>query len=196
MAAADLRPSRIVFLGPPNSGKGTQAALLATKLGIPTISTGNMLREAVSAGTPLGKRVEDVMNSGILVSDELMAEVISARLAMADCREGFILDGYPRTLPQVETLDRILGQSGYGIDHVVMIDAPEDVLVDRASKRLIEQGREDDNLEVVRQRLVEYREKTEPLVDHYRQRGLLREIDGDRDISVVEGDVLEQVTAS
>lgn len=188
--------SRIVFLGPPNSGKGTQAARLANALDIPAISTGDMLRSAVAEGTPLGRRVEDVMNRGELVSDELMAEVVKGRLARKDAENGFLLDGYPRTLPQVATLDRILEEQGRAVDHVVMIDAPEEVLVARAKKRQIEQGRADDNDDVVRRRLQEYREKTEPLVGHYRERGLLREVDGDQSIEDVQAAVLAAVGAS
>lgn len=180
---------RIVFLGPPNSGKGTQAARLAEALGIPAISTGEMLRGAVASGSALGRRVEDVMNSGKLVNDELMAELVKERLAQDDAREGFLLDGYPRTLPQVATLDRILAATGQALDHVVMIDAPREVLIERALKR----GRVDDTEEVVRERLVEYDNKTAPLVDHYRQQGLLREVDGDQGMDAVERAVFEAV---
>ena len=180
---------RIVFLGPPNSGKGTQAARLAETLGVPAISTGDMLRAAVAAGTPLGDQVAGVMDRGELVSDELMAEVVKARLAEADAKGGFILDGYPRTLPQVETLDTILAGIGASLDHVVMIDAPVDVLVERALKR----GRKDDTEEVVRTRLEEYHSKTEPLVGHYRKLGLLREIDGNQSMEAVEQQILAAV---
>jgi adenylate kinase len=180
---------RIVFLGPPNSGKGTQAARLAAALAIPAISTGDMLRAAVAAGTELGKRVEGVMNRGELVSDDLMAEVVKERLAQDDAQAGFLLDGYPRTLPQVATLDGILESIGGKLNHVVMIDAPEDVLVQRALGR----GRVDDTEDVVRRRLEEYRSKTEPLVDHYRNLGLLREIDGDQSIEEVETAILAAV---
>lgn len=194
--AGNNASSRIVFLGPPNSGKGTQATRLAEALDIPAISTGDMLRSAVAEGTSLGRRVEDVMNRGELVSDELMAEVVKGRLAQDDAESGFLLDGYPRTLPQVATLDRILEEQDQSVDHVVMIDAPEDILVARAKKRQIEQGRADDTDDVVRRRLLEYREKTEPLVGHYRERGLLREVDGDQSIEEVQAAVLAAVGAS
>jgi adenylate kinase len=180
---------RIVFLGPPNSGKGTQAVRLAQSLGIPAISTGEMLRAAVAAGTDLGRRVEGVMNRGELVSDELMAEIVEDRLAQQDALQGFLLDGYPRTLAQVATLDGILQRSGTVLDHVVMIDAPEKVLVERALGR----GRADDTEEIVRIRLAEYLSKTEPLVDHYRDRGLLREIDGHRSIDDVHRSIMTAV---
>lgn len=180
---------RIVFLGPPNSGKGTQATRLAEALGIPAISTGEMLRAAVASGSALGRRVEDVMNSGKLVNDELMAELVKDRLAQEDALNGFLLDGYPRTLPQVATLDGILAEASQALDHVVMIDAPREVLIARAILR----GRVDDTEDVVRKRLVEYDEKTAPLVGHYRQQGLLREVDGNQEMDAVERAVLESV---
>lgn len=166
---------RIVFLGPPNSGKGTQAVGLAADLGIPAISTGDMLRQSVAEGTPLGQRVEGVMARGELVDDGLMAEVVQERLAKADARDGFLLDGYPRTLSQAETLNGILEGMQKALDHTVLIDAPEDVLVARALGR----GRVDDQEDVVRERLRHYREKTEPLNAYYEARHLLRRVDGD-----------------
>lgn len=179
---------RIVFLGPPNSGKGTQAAVLAEDQGIPAISTGVMLRAAVAAGTELGKRVDDVMSSGELVNDDLMAEVIKDRLAQSDAAEGFLLDGYPRTAPQAATLEEILGGMHAQLDDVVLIDAPEEVLVTRALAR----GRKDDREEIVRNRLRVYRELTSPLVEFYEVKGLLRRIDGDQSIEAVS----QQVKAS
>lgn len=178
---AEASERRIVFLGPPNSGKGTQAVTLAQKQGIPAISTGEMLRAAVASGSPLGARVEAVMARGELVDDELMAEVVGERLAQDDARDGFLLDGYPRTLGQAETLHRILAAQGVALDDVVLIDAPEDVLVARALGR----GRADDREEVVRERLRVYRRKTAPLVEFYRREGCLREVDGDQTIAEV-----------
>ncbi len=185
MAAADRR---IVFLGPPNSGKGTQAAILAKDLGIPAISTGEMLRSAVAAGSSLGDRVKDVMTRGDLVNDELMAEVIRDRLSQSDALTGFLLDGYPRTAVQAATLEEILGGINADLDDVVLIDAPEDVLVTRALGR----GREDDQEHVVHERLRVYREKTAPLIDFYEVKGLLRRISGDQPIE----EVARQVKAS
>jgi adenylate kinase len=173
---------RVVFLGPPNSGKGTQAIRLAALLGVPAISTGDMLRAAVAAGSELGQRVEGTLASGQLVGDELMAEVVTARLAEADAREGFLLDGYPRTAPQAATLEGILEGQAARLDHVLLVDAPEEVLVKRARGR----GRVDDTDEVVRERLRVYRRQTEPLVDYYRQQNLLQEIDGNQPIETVE----------
>jgi len=172
--------ARIVLLGPPGAGKGTQAQLLAQRVGVPAISTGDMLRAAVAAGSELGRRVDGVMASGGLVDDALMAEVVRERLAQPDAARGYLLDGYPRTLPQAETLSGILGDAGQALDAVLLIDVPEDELVRRSLLR----GRGDDTEEVIRQRQRVYREKTEPLIGYYRERGLLREIDGN--VSVEE----------
>jgi len=182
-------PVKLVFLGPPGSGKGTQAEVLAEQLGVSHISTGAMLRDAVADGSDLGKKVDGIMRSGALVDDDTMAEVVRDRLAKDDARQGFILDGYPRTLPQAETLGTILsGLSGRGaaLDAVVLIDVPEEELVRRALAR----QRADDKEEVVRERLRVYREKTEPLIDHYRGRGLLRAVDGDATIDQVTSRIL------
>jgi adenylate kinase len=176
---------RILLLGPPGCGKGTQAELLATSLDIPAISTGEMLRAAVAAGSELGGKVEAVMAAGDLVNDELMAEVVRDRLAQADAGEGFLLDGYPRTPGQAGTLDDILADRGQELDHVVLIQVPEEVLIRRALAR----QRADDQEDVVRERLRVYREKTEPLVRLYRERSLLREIDGDHSIEEVHRDL-------
>lgn len=180
-AAENGSGPRLVLLGPPGAGKGTQAQLLSARLGVPAISTGDMLREAVAAGSELGRRVEGVMASGALVDDALMAEVVRDRLARPDASRGYLLDGYPRTLPQAETLAGILRGSGRDLDAVVMVDVPEEELVRRARLR----QRADDREEVVRERLRVYREKTEPLIGYYRERGLLREIDGNRSIDEV-----------
>jgi adenylate kinase len=180
---------RVVFLGPPGSGKGTQAVLLAEALGVPAISTGDMLREAVANGSELGRRVRRIMESGELVGDDLMAEVVRERLASADTGNGFLLDGYPRTAAQAETLRQILDGSADTLDHVVFIDVPEEELVRRALLR----QRVDDKEDVVRERLRVYREKTQPLVDYYRTKGLLREIDGNRAVETVRRAILDAV---
>lgn len=180
-AAENRKTARVVLLGPPGAGKGTQAQLLAGRLGVPAISTGDMLRAAVAAGSDLGQRVQSVMASGALVDDALMAEVVRERVAQPDTANGYLLDGYPRTLPQAETLAGILQDAGQALDAVVLVDVPEDELVRRALLR----GRDDDKEDVIRERLRVYREKTEPLIGYYRQRGLLREIDGNRPIEEV-----------
>ena len=184
--------SRLVFLGPPGSGKGTQAVSLAEALTIPAISTGDMLREAVAAGTDLGEQVQAVMESGELVSDDLMAEVVRERLSHDDAAEGFLLDGYPRTESQARTLDQILIGSESELDHVVFLDVPEGVLVERALAR----QRVDDREDVIRERLRVYREKTQPLVDRFRGLGLLRAVDGDRTIEEVGAAIRQAVEAS
>jgi adenylate kinase len=182
----------VVFLGPPGSGKGTQAAGLARELGIPAISTGDMLREAVANGSELGRRVRKIMESGELVGDDLMAEVVTERLAQPDAERGFLLDGYPRTASQAETLRGILESDDSTLDHVVFIGVPEEELVRRAIAR----GRgADDKEEVVRERLRVYREKTEPLVGYYRAKGLLREIDGNRPVDEVRRSILAAIGA-
>lgn len=184
--APGSRP-RIILFGPPGAGKGTQAALLCEQLGVPAISTGDMLRQAVASGSELGGRVKGIMDSGGLVDDATMADVVRARLAMADARPGFLLDGYPRTIPQAETLERILTEAGQELDAVLSIEVPEEELVRRAVLR----GRgEDDREEVVRERLRVYREKTEPLIGYYKERGLLYPIDGNLPIDKVTSQML------
>jgi len=185
VAGGNERARRIVFLGPPNSGKGTQAKILAEKLEIPAISTGEMLRAAVAARSELGQRVEGVMARGELVDDDLMAEVVIDRLAQDDAQEGFLLDGYPRTVAQAETLAGILDGRANELDAVLLVDAPEEILVERALGR----GREDDRKDVVRERLRVYREKTAPLVEYYETRGKLVKIDGDQTIDAVSRDI-------
>ena len=187
---AGANSSRIVLLGPPGCGKGTQAVFLSERLGVPAISTGDMLRAAVAAGSELGLRVKEVMASGALVDDALMADVVRDRLAQSDARQGFLLDGYPRTQAQAETLASILDESEQSLDHVIVIDVPTEELVSRAVAR----GRDDDKEDVVRERLRVYRDKTEPLVDHYRGHGLLREVDGHRSIEEVT-EALAQVVS-
>ena len=176
-------PLRIVMLGAPGCGKGTQAERLQASLGVPAISTGDMLRQAVAAGSELGRRVEGVMASGALVDDDLMADVVRDRLSQEDARGGFLLDGYPRTASQAATLGDIL--DGGKLDHVVTIDVPDEVLIER----IVLRGRgADDREEVVRERLQVYAAQTAPLIAHYEELGLLRRVQGNFPI--------EQVTAA
>ncbi|MEO8277561.1 MAG: adenylate kinase [Thermoanaerobaculia bacterium] len=177
---------RAVLLGAPGSGKGTQAVVLAGALGVPAISTGEMLRDAVAHGSELGHKVKGIMASGALVNDDLMAEVVRDRLSRPDAAQGFLLDGYPRTTGQASTLDRILDERRDQLDAVVLLEVPEVVLVRRAVSR----RREDDREEVVRERLRIYHEKTEPLVDHYHRRSLLRRIDGELPVTAVTAAIL------
>jgi adenylate kinase len=176
----------MVLLGPPGAGKGTQAQVLGARLGVPTISTGDMLREAVADGSELGRKVQGIMTSGALVDDATMAAVVRERLARADACRGFLLDGYPRTLPQAETLAGILREADCELDGVLLVHVPEEELV----RRTLLRGRADDKEEVIRERLRVYREKTAPLIGYYRERGLLREIDGNRPVEEVTAGML------
>jgi len=197
MAAAPGDESRIgrykvVLLGPPGAGKGTQAQVLCEHLNVPAISTGDMLREAVAEGSQLGRRVQEIMASGALVDDATMAEVVRERLARPDARQGFLLDGYPRTLPQARTLEGILDGMSEELDAVLLVEVPEAELV----RRTLLRGRADDTENVVRERLRVYREKTEPLIGYYKERGLLRAIDGDRPIEEVTARMLVDLGVS
>ncbi|HVR09586.1 MAG TPA: adenylate kinase [Thermoanaerobaculia bacterium] len=190
LAPSPARPMRVVLLGPPNAGKGTQAAMLSAKLGVPSISTGEMLRREAESGTPLGLRVKAIMDSGGLVDDDTMAAVVRERLRQADAA-GFVLDGYPRTLAQAETLAGILAAADAPLHAVLLISVPEEQLVRRALAR----GRFDDREDVIRERLRVYREKTEPLIGYYSGLGLLREIDGDRPVEEVGCQLLAALEA-
>jgi adenylate kinase len=176
---------RIIFLGPPGSGKGTQAKLLSERLGVPAISTGEILREAVRLGTPLGLRAKAVMEAGELVSDDLMISLIQDRLAKADASRGFILDGFPRTAQQALALEQLLSGNGQALSSVVNLSVPDAVVVDRLHGRAVEQGRLDDRPETILERLRVYQEKTEPLVDFYRGRRLLNDVDGMGDVAEI-----------
>jgi adenylate kinase len=196
----------VVFLGPPGAGKGTQAIRVSEKYHLPMVSTGDMLREAVAAGSPLGAKVKSIMESGDLVDDETIAAVVEDRLAKPDCANGVLLDGYPRTAPQAQSLDPLLSRIGMApVGLVLMLDVEEGEVVNRISGRrscpecganfhvIFKQPqnegvcdecgaalfqRADDQEDVVRERLSVYRRMTEPLVDYYRERGVLVEIDG------------------
>lgn len=168
----------IVFLGAPGSGKGTQAARLSQRAGVPQISTGDMLRRAVAGGTELGRKAGAVMETGDLVPDDLMIEIIGERIAAADCRDGFLLDGFPRTVAQAQALGRMLAQSGERLDAAVNLQVDEEHVIERMRRRARLEGRTDDNPATIRERLRVYREKTEPLVTWYEREGLLINLDG------------------
>lgn len=170
--------SRIVLLGPPGAGKGTQAVRLAERLGVPAISTGDIFRANVAGRTELGRSAQRYMDAGEYVPDEVTNAMVADRLAADDAAAGFLLDGYPRTAAQVDELDRMLGAAQVALDVVVELAAQTDELVKRLLGRAAEQGRSDDTETVIRRRLEVYREQTEPLVATYAGRGLLVRVDG------------------
>lgn len=163
---------RLVFLGPPGAGKGTQAARVSQALGVPHISTGDIFRQNMADGTPLGLQVREIVEGGGLVPDEITTQLAAERLALPDVGAGFILDGYPRTPGQARDLDEMLGEEG--LRAVAALEVPAEELV----RRMLERGRADDTEDSIRRRLEEYAAQTEPLLDYYRARGLLREASG------------------
>jgi adenylate kinase len=176
---------RIVLLGAPGSGKGTQAALLVEDLGLPHISTGELLRSAVKAGTELGVKAKVVMDRGELVSDDIMLGLIEERLSQPDAQSGFILDGYPRNLAQARALDELLDRIGQPVDEALQIDVDVEQVIARIAKRAAEEGRSDDSEEVARNRMSVYADQTAPVVDYYAQKGLLSRILGEGSIEEV-----------
>lgn len=210
-------PVRVVLLGPPGAGKGTQASRLSSRLGVPHISTGDMFREAARQGTPLGLVARQFMDAGKLVPDEVTVGIVEERLRERDCAGGFLLDGFPRTVAQAEALDRVLARAGTGVDAVVSIDADEEELVARlTSRRQCERcgaiynlrsdpppvtgvcprcggnlyQRRDDAEETIRERLRVYRFQTRPLEEYYGRRGRLVRVDGARPVDAVTEDIV------
>jgi adenylate kinase len=175
---------RLILLGPPGAGKGTQALRLVAKYGIVQLSTGDMLRAAVKAGTPIGRQVKEIMASGGLVPDTVVVGIVGQRIEQPDARKGFILDGFPRTVPQAAALDRMLATGGISLDVVIELRVDEEALLRRIETRIAEMKergeplRDDDKPEVLRKRLSAYREQTAPLIAYYRQQGVLRSING------------------
>ncbi len=212
----------IIMLGPPGAGKGTQAKMLVERLGIPQISTGDMLRAAVKDGTELGKKAKEYMDAGKLVPDEVVIGIVKERLAQADCERGFILDGFPRTIPQAEALDRVLEELGKRIDYVINVAVPNEELITRLTGRRTcrkcgamyhvvfnpprEEGRcdkcggelyqrDDDREETIRQRLEVYQAQTAPLIDYYKKKGVLYDIDGTGSIEDIFQNILKVLGA-
>ena len=188
----------MLLLGPQGSGKGTQANRISAEYGIPHIASGEILRAEMAAGTELGRRVQDVVERGDLVSDDLMIELIKTRLGQADTEGGFVLDGFPRTSPQAEALDEMFGDIGRSFSVVFALQIPDDVAIERLLKRAEIEGRTDDTLEAIRRRLETYHRETAPLVEYYRVRGNLVPVHGDRSENEVFAEIqsaLQQVPA-
>jgi adenylate kinase len=169
---------RLIILGPPGAGKGTQAARIADSFGIPAISTGDIFRANIKNETPLGLQVKEVLASGGYVTDEITNAIVRERLLEPDAEQGFLLDGYPRTAAQVAALDAVLAERDHRLDVVLELTVDEEAVVQRLLKRAAEQGREDDTEEVIRERQAIYRKETAPLTEIYGARGLLRQVDG------------------
>lgn len=214
---------KMILLGPPGAGKGTQAKLLTDRFGIPQISTGDILRAAVREGTPMGVKAKAFMDAGALVPDDVVVGIVRERLQCVDCAEGFILDGFPRTVPQADSLKETLSQLGKDLDAVISLEVDADALVERLTGRrsCSECGRgyhvkfdpsrdpgkcdqcggglyqrDDDREETIRKRLEVYDQQTSPLINYYRREGLLTAIDGMRDIDVVQAEILAALRAA
>jgi adenylate kinase len=164
---------RLILLGPPGAGKGTQAAKLVSHLKVPHLSTGEMLREAIGQGTPIGLHAKKFIDQGRLVNDETIVELVAQRLNQPDCKSGCLLDGFPRTVQQAEQLDRMIEQNSAPLDGVIELQVDEDEVV----RRMIARGRSDDKPEVIRERMATYHRQTEPVSEYYRSRKLLEPVD-------------------
>ena len=186
---------RLLFMGPPGAGKGTQAATLSEQLGVPQIATGDIFRANVSAGTELGRTAKRYMDAGDYVPDSVTNDMVRDRLSEPDASGGFLLDGYPRTVDQVRTLDSILTDLGTRLDGVVALQVPREELVARLVRRAEEDGRSDDTEEVIRYRQQVYVEQTAPLLEEYSSRGILIEVDGTGEVDDVHERVMNAVSA-
>ena len=203
---------KIIMLGAPGAGKGTQAKKIAEKYQIPHISTGDIFRANIKNGTELGKKAKTYMDQGLLVPDELVCDLVVDRVKQEDCKNGYILDGFQRTIPQAESLDEALGQMGESLDYAINVDVPDEHIVNRMSGRRACVGcgatyhivyaptkkegvcdvcgaelilRDDDKPETVQKRLSVYHEQTQPLIDYYKGKGILKDVDGTKDMDVV-----------
>jgi len=191
----------MILLGPPGAGKGTQSVRIVARLGIPQLATGDMLRAAVAAGTPIGLRARDVMARGELVSDEIVVGIVADRIGEPDARSGFILDGFPRTVAQAAALDRMLAEKDMKLDAVIELKVDPDALIERIAKRVAdtlargEPVRKDDNPEAFKTRLVAYREQTAPLSGYYAERGMLKTIDGMKPVDEVTDEIFRILNA-
>lgn len=183
---------RLLIMGPPGAGKGTQAKFIAERFGIPAISTGDIFRANVSQGTPLGVEAKSYMDKGEYVPDAVTNLMVRNRIDEPDAEHGFLLDGYPRTLSQVEELDGMIKHTGHQLDAVIVLTVDQEEIVERLHKRAIEEGRDDDTPDVIRRRQEVYREETEPLIAVYKGRGLVHEIDGLGEVA----EVTERIVAA
>jgi adenylate kinase len=193
---------RLILLGPPGAGKGTQGQRLAAKYGIVQLSTGDMLREAVKSATPIGRKVQDIIAHGRLAPDDLVVDLVGQRIAEPDAHKGFILDGFPRTVPQAAALDRMLAGKGLALDAVIELRVDEAALIKRIESRILEMRmkgeplRDDDNPEVLHIRLQAYREQTAPLIDYYDRKRVLRTVNGMAPIEEVTAAIDKVLTAA
>ncbi len=212
----------IILIGPPGAGKGTQAKRMIDRLGVPQVSTGDMFRAAVKEGSPMGLKAKEYMDKGALVPDEVVIGVVAERFQKPDCKKGFILDGFPRTLDQAKALDGLLGKMGSKLDHVVVIEVPDDYLVERLTGRRTCKGcgymhhikfdppkkdgvcdkcsgelyqRDDDQETTIRQRLQTYHDQTSPLIDYYSKKAIVRKIDGTKSMEDVQGAIKTAIGA-
>ena len=185
----------VMILGAPGSGKGTQGKLLAGHLGIPQVSTGDLLRAAVREGTPLGREAKGFMDQGLLVPDAVILGLIREILASDEARGGVLMDGFPRTVPQAEAVDRLLTERAARVDLVAVLDVDEPELVERLLGRAAKEGRSDDNPDSIRQRLRVYHDQTAPLIDYYERQGVVRHLEGVGDIDAIQRRLREAVPA-
>jgi adenylate kinase len=189
----------IILLGPPGAGKGTQAKILVDGQGLVQLSTGDMLRAAVASGSELGQQAKAVMEAGKLMPDDIMVQIISDRISDPDCSNGFILDGFPRTTAQAEALDRMLNEKSLPLDHVIEISVNDSVLIDRINTRVAAtpeaERRDDDNAETLKHRLEVYHEQTAPILPYYSGRGMLKKVDGMKQIDEVSKQIEAIITA-
>ena len=185
----------LILIGPPGAGKGTQAKILEQEYGLKQLSTGDMLRAEIAAGSDLGKKAKAIMDAGNLVSDDIMVDMIAKRIEQADCAKGVIFDGFPRTIAQAEALKKMLAERGQEVSVMLDLDVPEEELMKRLIKRGQESGRADDNEETIKKRLVVYHSQTAPLIDWYKQDGKYQHIQGFGVLEEIFADVCKAIDA-